>query len=166
MKRLGLILKIGFFVGIMVFPGFVAGQVKSGNDSSGSIGELVKSQNYVFRADRVLPLSGPGKILTTPYDLYVSEDTIRAWLPYFGRAYQAPTDPARGGIKFTSTQFNYRLTQAKKGGWEVSIKPEDVRDVQQLTLHISEGGSASLHVISTHRQAISFIGKIIEKGNR
>lgn len=166
MKRSFLIIKVLTLTAIMLFPDLLFAQDQSEKTDNENIRAWVEAQNYVFKADRVLPLTGPSKILTSIYDLVVSKDTIKAWLPYFGRAYRAPMDPSEGGIKFTSTQFDYQLTKDENGGWEVMIKPEDVRDVQQLTLHISKSGYANLHVISTHRQAISFNGKIIENKKR
>jgi hypothetical protein len=73
-----------------------------------------------------------------------------------------------GGIKFTSTNFSYKVNARKKGGWEVIIKPKDHdisswRDVQQMILNISPDGYASLSVLSTNRDPISFQGNIIAK---
>jgi hypothetical protein len=90
-------------------------------------------------------------------------DSIVSFLPYFGRAYSAPLDPTKGGIQFTSTDFEYDQTARNKGGWIINIKPRDVQDVRQLTLTVTQSGSASLQVISTNRQGISFNGRIEPK---
>lgn len=121
---------------------------------------LVQSGDYTFVARQALPMRGQTRSLTSEYDLHVSADTIEAYLPYFGRAYSAPVDPSKGGIQFTSTRFKSTVTEGKKGGWTVSIVPDDARDVRQLTLTISSTGYASLHVLSNNRQAISFHGYI------
>src|SRR4051812_10006074 len=71
------------------------------------IQNLVNSKNYVFVAQTVLPLGGRVRNLTSPYDLKVAGDTVISDLPYFGRAFVAPIDPAEGGIRFTSTNFSY-----------------------------------------------------------
>lgn len=136
---------------------------KQESSKEDKIQNLVQSGRYVFIARTVLPMSGRVRQLTTAYDLSVTPDTIHAYLPYFGRAYTAPMDPSEGGIRFTSTKFRYNITDAQKGGWNISIEPQDVRDPQKLTINISSGGSASLHVISNRRQAISFNGIIKEK---
>jgi hypothetical protein len=77
----------------------------------------------------------------------------------------APYNPTEGGIKFTTTKFTYNSKVGKKGGWTVIIKPTDKnisnwRDVQTMTLSISPDGYASLQVISTNRDPISFNGTI------
>ncbi|WP_183559279.1 DUF4251 domain-containing protein [Mucilaginibacter sp. SP1R1] len=128
---------------------------------------IVEAQNYVFKANYALPSRGSSRSLTSDYDFVVSKDTIIAYLPYFGRAYTAPYNPTEGGIKFTNTHFSYVSKAGKKGGWTVTIKPtgkdkniSDWRDVQILTLSISTDGYASLQVISSNRDPISFNGTI------
>ena len=142
----------------------------SKNDSSeknaASVKALVNSRQYVFKAQAALPLSGGLRQLTGGYDMNVSKDTTQANLPYFGRAYVAPADPTQGGIKFTSTQFDYSVLERKKGGWDVTFKIKDVPDVRQMILTISGDGYASLTVYSNNRQAITFNGVIEDKKSR
>lgn len=130
------------------------------------ITKMIIDARYIFEANYANPMRGGQKQLTSPYDLKVTKDTITAFLPYFGRSYIAP-DPAttEGGIKFTSTNFSYSSKQTKNGNWNILIKPKDKnitdwRDVQQLTLSISTNGYATLDVISTHRDPISFYGTV------
>jgi len=125
-----------------------------------AIKKLVDSQTYVFVAQTALPMSGSTRQLTSDYDLRVTKSSVVSYLPYFGRAYTAPIDPTRGGLQFTSKDFEYTATPGKKGGWNILIKPKDYRDVQQMTLGISESGYGTLQVLSTNRQPISFNGYI------
>jgi hypothetical protein len=80
-------------------------------------------------------------------------------------AYSAPIDPSQGGIKFTSTKFEYIKQPGKKDGWDITIIPKDASDVQKLYLHVTSKGYATLQVTSTNRQPISFNG-IIEENNQ
>jgi hypothetical protein len=48
----------------------------------------------------------------------------------------------------------------KKGGWEIVLKPKDVRDVREYFLSVSEKGYANLRVTSNNRQPISYSGVI------
>jgi len=125
-----------------------------------AIKNMVDSQNYVFVAQTALPMSGRTRQLTSDYDLQVSKTSIISYLPYFGRAYQAPLDPTKNSLDFTSKDFDYAATPGKKSGWRVTIKPKDNRDVQQMTLNISSSGYGILQVTSTNRQPISFNGYI------
>jgi len=126
-----------------------------------AIKNMVEGQNYVFQAQQALPLGGRTRQLTTDYDLKVTKESITSYLPYFGRAYTAPIDPTKGGIQFTSKDFDYNLTPNKKDGWTAVIKPKDNRDVQQMTLNISSEGYTNLQVTSINRQPISFSGIIV-----
>ena len=128
-----------------------------------AVKNLVDTRHYVFRAQSVLPMGGRSRQLTTNYDLRVYGDTLIADLPYFGRAYTAPIDPNEGGIHFTSTRFSYKISDAKKGGWNVQILPQDAKDVRELNLYISEAGYGSLQVSSNNRQSISYNGIITER---
>jgi len=125
-----------------------------------SVRNMVNNQQYTFRAQTALPLSGRLRQLTSDYDLQVSKEKIVADLPYFGRAYTAPLDPSKGGIQFTSKDFVYKLTDRKKGGWTVSIKTNDLPESQELQLTIFTDGTASLQANSSNRQSISFNGYI------
>jgi len=126
-----------------------------------AIKTMVESQNYVFKPQSASPMGGRVRQLTSDYDLKVTKESIISYLPYFGRAYSVPIDPTKGGIQFTSKNFDYTLTPGKKDGWNVLIKPKDYSDVQQMTLNISSTGYASLQMTSTNRQPISFNGTVV-----
>jgi hypothetical protein len=136
------------------------------NTTENLVTNLVHSKHYVFVAETVAPVSGASRSLTSYYDLTISGDTMISYLPYFGRSYSAPVDPSEGGINFTSTDFTYEIKPKKKGGWDILIKPKNVRSAQQLSLFISDNGYASLQVISNNRQPISFSGHIREKSEK
>lgn len=137
-----------------------------------AIKKMIDSANYVFEANYVIPLRGGSKQLTSDYDFKVSKDTITAFLPYYGQAYVAPvSDPNEGGIKFTTANYSYTTKARKNGGWEILIKPKDRnisdwRDVQSLMLTVSANGYASLQVLSSNRDAITFDGTIEKVGVR
>ncbi|MEO6870206.1 MAG: DUF4251 domain-containing protein [Ginsengibacter sp.] len=129
--------------------------------TSGDIKSMIDSSRFVFNADRVNPLRGRTRYLTSSYDVTVKKDSVESYLPYFGRAYQAPMDPSKGGIQFTSTNFSYVVNSGSKDDqWDVVIKPKDNSDVQEMRFNIFSNGTASLNVISTHKDAISFTGNI------
>jgi hypothetical protein len=128
---------------------------------SKSVKELVEAQGYVFKAQTALPMSGRTRNLTTDYDVQVSKTSVVSYLPYFGRAYVAPIDATKSALDFTSKDFEYASTPGKKDGWTVTIKPKDYTEVRQMTITISSDGYATLQVISTNRQAISFNGIVV-----
>ena len=127
------------------------------------IRKSIEAQNYTFEANYVLPQRGGGHILTSEYDLRVTKDSVISYLPFFGRLYfDPPTGPNEGGIKFTSTKFKYEIKDKKKGGWEINIKPSDVKNLDRLLLNVSVDGYATLSVTSINRDFITFDGFIRE----
>jgi len=121
---------------------------------------LIEAQRYTFKAQTANPAAGRTRQLTSEYDLKVYQDTVIAYLPYFGRAYSAPVDVTDGGINFTSMKFEYNVSKGKNNRWEIIIKPKDANDVQELSLTVFENGKADLQVRSNNRQPISFNGYI------
>lgn len=124
---------------------------------------FVQSKEFVFKAQTVMPMSGGSRQLTTEYDVRLLGDSIVSYLPYFGRAYSASYGSGNGGIDFTSTKFDYKAKARKKGGWDITIKPQDAKEIQEMNFTISENGSANLRVTSTNRQPISFYGYVVRR---
>lgn len=127
------------------------------------IKEKVESSTFTFKAETAYPVRFKPVHLTSEYDLKVSKDTVEAYLPYFGRAYVAPMYPSEGGIKFTSTNFEYNLEKGKRSGnWTVIIKTVVKGRRMSLFLDVWENGSARLIVDDPNRQSISFEGYIVD----
>ncbi len=141
--------------------------------------KIIEDQNFVFVATQALPMSshdvtavlsklnspfGAGSIQLTggQYDLVVKKDSIIAYLPFYGRAYTSSLDPDDAGTKFKSKKFSYENKKRKKGGWNITIVPTDIKDHQKLTLLVTKSGYATLNVMNNNRQPISFNGYIAE----
>jgi hypothetical protein len=120
---------------------------------------IIESQRYVFKAETVSPTTGRTRQLTSEYSLKISSDSVVADLPYFGRAYSAPINTG-GGINFVSVKFEYNVSLDKKNRWQVTIKPKDVSESQEMFLTVFENGKADLSVRSSNRQPITFYGYI------
>lgn len=133
---------------------------KSADIQPGEAINLINAQRFKFVAQSVTPLRGSLRHLTSAYDVTVKKDSLVSYLPYFGRAYQAPMNPSEGGIQFTSTRFSYDVNARQKNSWDIIIKPGDQSDIQQLFFTIFDNGTATLNVTSTQRDPISFSGRI------
>ena len=137
--------------------------INAQDKTEASVEKMLASRNFIFKAESVTPQTGGFRqLITSDYDVMVTKDTVISWLPYFGRAYTAPINPSEGGIKFTSTRFDYTESKKDKKGWSIIIKPKDVSSVNTLFLTVFNNGTASLQVNSINRQSISFRGYIIE----
>jgi hypothetical protein len=122
----------------------------------------VMNSSFTFEATYAYPTGYRSRYLSPYYDVKVSPDTIRSYLPYYGRAYRAPMDPREGGFIFTSTDFQYRFVPGKrKGNWIVEIAIFDLDRPVSFSFDIWEKGSARLTVNDVNRQPISFQGEVI-----
>lgn len=146
-----------------------SGQQKAA--SSDTATPMVEEQRYTFIAQQAIPMedarynlrdlfpnAGASLYqLSGNYDLKVTPDSVVAYLPFYGRSFTAPMDPTKGGIKFTSTKFDYKKSK-RKGNYEIEITPRDVREVQSLFLSISPAGYTQLRVVNLNRSPIAFNG--------
>lgn len=151
------------FAFALIFAGFIGFSCKSGEtlaskEEMAQVSEKVESMNFTFVPQTAEPMSGRSVSLSSFFSLKVSKDTINSDLPYFGRAYSAPL-PNEGGIKFISTDFDYTVSENKKG-WDITIVPKDNSKGYKLSLTLGQSGYGSLSVQQMNRQSISFYGKI------
>lgn len=151
-------LKIFLVFFIIMFGGIPA--LKAQEKDAAEIQQMIDTKNFIFKAETANPQSGRTRQLTPEYDLTISRDKLICFLPYYGRAYNAPVS-SEGGIKFTSIDFTYDIKQVKKG-WEITMVPKDVTDVHQMFLAAFANGKATLQVTSNNRQNISFNGYIVK----
>ena len=126
------------------------------------LSEHIKNFNFKFKATHAYPQNYKSIYLSSIYDVTVSPDTIKAYLPYYGRAYTPPMNPSDGGIKFVSTKFDYEVQAGKKSGnWLVRIHTKDTNRGYTLVFDLWENGKANLNVSHADKQSISFQGDVI-----
>ena len=89
------------------------------NSAAISIEKKIANKNFVFVAEWASPMSGNRHQVTGYYTLKIKNDSLNVDLPYFGQAYIAPVDPANISMTFISTNFDYTVTNRKKGGWDI-----------------------------------------------
>lgn len=124
----------------------------------------IKESDFTFKATYAHPTGFKSVYLSPFYDVKISADTVKAYLPYYGRAYTATLDPSKGGYNFTSTDFDYNFSPGSKpGNWRVSIRFNDLDRHVQFNFDIWENGSGRLSVNDVNRQTISFQGDIVTK---
>jgi len=92
--------------------------------------------------------------------LKVSKDLVEADLPYIGKSTSAPIGTTDVGMKFTSKDFTYESRELSKSREEITIKPKDVSDIQEIYLIVFPDGTTDLRITSNSRQAISYRGDI------
>jgi hypothetical protein len=141
--------------------------------------KIITEKTFVFVAKTAMPLNAteinavmrqmPGNIgganidlSGNTYDIQITKDSITTFLPYYGRAFNAPINATDNGFKFTSKKFIYSNVKRKKGGWNITITPTDVKDGIRMNLSVSENGYATLSVNSNSKQSIAYSGYLSE----
>lgn len=123
---------------------------------------LIDSRKFRFIAQTMAPSRiTPANISGSGYGLTLMDDSISVILPFFGRAFGAGTNRDGGPIQLNTTAFT-TSSRINNGRWEFNFEPSDQSQVRQLLLSVSENGYASLQVLSTNRESVSFNG-VIEK---
>lgn len=118
----------------------------------------IENRTFVVDVDRALPMSGSSRMLTSPYTLTINGDTVKSYLPYFGRAYSVPYGGGEGLI-FDSVVTDYQSSFDKKGKATIEFKTKSKEDQFVYRIYIFPNASASIDVSSVNRQQISFQGK-------
>ena len=123
---------------------------------------LVESGNYIYKVQSVNTSRGKNIQTTAPFFMKASNGTYEAYLPYFGRAYQADYGGG-GGIEFNgSTEDLTSKKDTDKLSITVAFSITDSRDKYNVNLAIGSNGSGSLTIVSQKRQTISYYGHVSE----
>ena len=168
MKKILIYLPI---LGLILFAS-CSSQKKLNTSNDVDYNQLVEHQEFTFIAQTVLPTEdsrfSPRLMfpngnnlyqLSSGYDVKITKDTVVAYLPFYGRSFVAPIDPSKGGIQFTSTNFDIKKSIRKKNH-EITITPKDVNDIRSIQISITPSGYAFTQVLSLNRTPISFNGII------
>src|SRR3981189_2838220 len=98
MKTTKRIIKFLFILIVLTTISTIADAQNSNKDQQASkmlaTKALIDSQRFIFVPQFESPLRGGTRPVTSYYDLEVSRDTIKSYLPYFGRSYTAPLNPS------------------------------------------------------------------------
>jgi len=128
--------------------------------NTSAVKDMLESKTFIFKVQTVIPAAGASRQVNNEYDVRITPEKIVSYLPYFGRAFTAPIDPSNAGYNFTSKEYDYKLKERRKGGWELAVKIKDVTDVRTFNFIIFENGNATLQVTSNSKQTISYSGTI------
>lgn len=123
--------------------------------------ELLESSRYKIEVDRMVPMSGPSKHLTSPYSLELKGDSISSYLPYFGQAYSLPYGGGKGLI-FDAPITDYKLAfNKKKEVATVKFKCKTEEDNFTYIIEVYSNGSSTIRIQPVNRQSISFYGELM-----
>lgn len=122
--------------------------------------ELLESGEFRFVARSARSSLGNFNNLSANYDLVFDSLHIKAFLPYYGRAYSVPYN-GEGGVKFDlkADEIEKRWHKKKKR-YIVATEVSDSRDSYSIYMTASLSGYADLVINFRDRQVISYYGTI------
>jgi len=126
-----------------------------------NVGNISQGSDWVFTANTAIPQKGSTRQLSIGFNVTLNQKKLVVYLPYYGQAYTgADLFSGKGPLDFTSTDFTIERTAAKKGGWNISIKPRDYKEVQSMEFTFYDNGTAYLNVSMQNRSSINFNGTV------
>jgi len=128
-------------------------------DQQYQLKEAIGNRDFKVDVNRAYPLSGRSINLTSPYALTVKGDSIKSYLPYFGRAYSIPYGGGEG-LNFEGKINNYTVESGKKNATVITMDITSSDDRINYVVQIYPNGVASIYVTPQNRQAISFDGEV------
>ncbi|WP_321295895.1 DUF4251 domain-containing protein [Marinifilum fragile] len=123
------------------------------------IEQLVNNQKFTFIPRSLTTSSGYTKDLNFSYELELNQDSTKAYLPFWGRAYIAKIND-EGGILFETTADDLEIKTLNEKGFEVRFKAKGKEDTYQIKMEISKQGYTSLFITSNNKNHISYYGQI------
>lgn len=124
-----------------------------------AIARMLDNRHYTIEADYAMPYRGTQIPLSYGYSLEISGDTIKSYLPYFGRAYNIPYGGGKG-LNFTALINEYKESVTKHGTRHIELLTVTDEDSYLYKIDISDNGYASFDVVARERERISFHGEM------
>ena len=89
-----------------------------------AVKEAIAAKQYKINVDRMQPMRGGSRNLTTNYTLEIRNDSVFSYLPYFGVAYNAPYGGGKS-LNFNASITGYTTRALKKGKIQIDFKTPD-----------------------------------------
>ena len=149
----------GILITLLILTG--CSSVRIPTEQINAITHKVQTADFTIRATHVYPLRGGLIYLDPGYTLKIHNDSVFAYLPYFGVAHSAPMG-VDNGIKLNEPANDYQTTTDKKGnGWQIKFNANHNGQTYHFMLNITNGGNASFSVTPNSSDPISYTGDII-----
>ncbi len=123
--------------------------------------QLIQSGHFRFVARSAHSNIGNFNNLTSDYDMVFDSLQVKAYLPYFGRAYSVPYNSGSGGVKFDLTAERIEKDwNDRKKLFTISTKLENQDDSYSIVLTAGLDGFADLRIDFRNKQWINYYGTI------
>lgn len=160
MKDVGISILVIVILALTLEPPVQAQKKEKKEEAYRQMTALLESGSYEFRVQSVNPAGGRSINPSSIYTMTVTEGVFKAYLPYFGRAYQASYG-GDGGIEFEGNPEKLEITRnEKKRSIFVKFEIDGKNDRYKVTLSAGAGEYGTLSINCQKRQPISYYGPI------
>lgn len=121
-----------------------------------TLDEQIRAKKFVFMATSMSSGINGFKMFNTPYDVTVKGDSLISVLPYMGMVNSARPD--ENNLNFSSDKISYNIKQTRKG-YQVDINVNN-QDARMFSFFILKNGTATLDVMNSRKDPVSFRGYI------
>jgi len=159
MKTINLLVIIILLVGAFGFKQDDKKEIKARKQLE--MAQLIEKGHFKFVARSAHSDLGVFNNLTPTYDMVFDSLKIKAYLPYYGRAYQAKYGDSNGGVKFDLVASKLEKTyNERKQMYTIKVELKDNDEQYSINLSAGLNGFADLTINFVNRQWINYYGTI------
>lgn len=126
------------------------------------VSDSIRNRTLTIELDYVTPRRFAPRFLSTEYTVRIAGDSLTSFLPYFGQSYRADmTGENRSPLDYESTITHYETKQTKKDRFGIWLKTRNRTELLTYRIEIYTNGKATLDVVSSDRDPISFSGTMV-----
>ena len=127
-------------------------------ETANAVRAALADRHYRLTITQAYPRRGGSVNVSRDFFLEVKGDTLVSYLPFFGQAYRSSLSGADKGLNFTEQIRSYEVVQQKDGVSRIRLRVRNEEDSYVYLLDLSDTGRASIRVLPTERDDISFDG--------
>lgn len=124
------------------------------------VDDSLANRSFKIDMNYMIPNSMPSRNLEYGYYIRVNNDSIDAYIPFFGVAYRAEYGTDDGGLSYKGPMASYQVSQVRKDLRQVNIIVKKHFDEILYQIDVFTNGRASIFVRSLNREGIQYNGEM------
>jgi hypothetical protein len=124
------------------------------------IADQLNNKTFKVMVQWAYPMVGSPVSLTSLYSLEIKGDSVKSYLPYYGRATNIPYGGGKG-LNFEAKITDYKVRFGRRNRAEVHFTSQNEEDTYNFSLLVFLNGSTCITVVSRNRDIINFQGEAV-----
>jgi hypothetical protein len=124
------------------------------------VDDSLANRSFKIDMNYMIPNGMPSRNLEYGYYIRVNNDSIDAYIPFFGVAYRAEYGTDDGGLSYKGPMASYQVSQVRKDLRQVNIIVKKHFDEILYQIDVFTNGRASIFVRSLNREGIQYNGEM------